>query len=147
MTDEPSKTINDFWQEHSLHFLEMAFRTDRQEVIRNPDGFGEKQGDCGDTVAFYLKLDADRISSVSIQTNGCLNTNACANTVAHLVEGRTIDEAWEITPEQVADFLETLPDGHFHCAELAVGALYLTLSNVKDLARSPWKKMYPHTNG
>jgi nitrogen fixation NifU-like protein len=59
-----------------------------------------------------------------------------------LVEGKTIGEAWEIAPEAVADYLETLPEDHFHCAELAVGALYMALSNYNELQRSPWKKPY-----
>ena len=82
------------------------------------------------------------IQSVAYQTNGCLHTNACANTVANLVEGKTINEAWEITPETVIDFLETLPAEHFHCAELAVGALYRALADYNNIKQQPWKKIY-----
>jgi nitrogen fixation NifU-like protein len=71
-----------------------------------------------------------------------MNTNACANTVAELAEGRTVDDAWEITPDDVIAYLETLPPGNTHCAELAVGALYLALVNYKELIRQPWKKWY-----
>ena len=45
---------------------------------------------------------------VAYLTDGCLNTNACANTVAHLAEGRSIETAWEITPEAVIAHLQTL---------------------------------------
>ncbi len=44
--------------------------------------------------------------------------------------GKTIEAAWEITPEEVIRFLETLPEDHFHCAELAVGAFYLALTDI-----------------
>jgi nitrogen fixation NifU-like protein len=138
MAEEP----NDFWQNHSLHYLEMALRTDHHEEIRNPDGYGKRTGVCNDTIEMALLLDGDRIKTVSFATDGCLNTNACANTVAHLVEGRTVEKAWEITPEKVADFLETLPKDHFHCAELAVGALYLALANCRENQSAPWKKLY-----
>jgi nitrogen fixation NifU-like protein len=131
-----------FWQHHSLHFLEMAFRTDRNEVIKNPDGYGKRTGECGDTVEIFLVVKNERIESATYASNGCLNTNACANTVIQLAEGNTITEAWEITPEAVSDFLQTLPEDHFHCAELAVGALYLALTDARDIMRSPWKKMY-----
>ena len=133
---------NDFWQSHSLTFLEMAFRTDRQECLRKADGHGKKTGDCGDTVEFYLILNGDRIETLSYAINGCVNTNACANAIIELVEGKTIDQAWEIQPENVSDYLESLPENHFHCAELAVGALYLTLAKACENKRSPWKKMY-----
>jgi len=135
-------TIKDFWNDHSDTYLEMAFRVDRREVITNPDGYGKKTGDCGDTVEFYLSVKDDIIQSVSFTVNGCLNTNATANTVVRLAEGKSVDEAWEIKPEDIADYLETLPEGHFHCAELAAGALYLALANYRELKKNPWKKAY-----
>jgi nitrogen fixation NifU-like protein len=137
-----SEDTNDFWQSHSLKYLEMAFKTDRCETIADPDGYGKKTGDCGDTTEIFLKTCGETIRTVSFHTTGCMNTTACANTVALLVEGKTIGEAWEIAPEAVADYLETLPEDHFHCAELAVGALYMALSNYNELQRSPWKKPY-----
>ena len=132
----------DFWQDHSAHYLEMAFRTDRREVIKNPDGYGKKTGDCGDTVEMYLTVSKDRIQSVSFETNGCLSTSACANTVAELAEGKQVEEAWLITPDDVVDYLETLPPQNTHCAELAVGAFYLALRNYQELKRDSWKKLY-----
>ena len=95
-----------------------------------------------DATEIFLKTRGENIETVSFHTTGCMNTTACANTVALLVEGKTIGEAWEIAPEAVADYLETLPEDHFHCAELAVGALYMALSNYNELQRSPWKKPY-----
>jgi nitrogen fixation protein NifU and related proteins len=133
---------HDFLQEHSLNFLEMAFRTDRQGALTHPDGNGKKTGDCGDTVEFFFSVWNEKIKEVSFVVNGCLNTNACANTVAQLVEGKNVESAWDITPEQVSDYLQTLPENHFHCAELAVGAFYLALAHYQQLKREPWKKVY-----
>ena len=131
-----------FWQDHSDHFLEMAFRHDRSERIAAPDAFGKKTGDCGDTVAFFLVVRNASIQHVAYELDGCIHTNACANTVAHFAEGRSIEAAWEISPEAVADFLETLPPDHYHCAELTVGAFYLALANYRELSRDTWKKSY-----
>ena len=132
----------DFWQSHSLKYLEMAFRTDKQEIIKHPDGYGKKAGDCGDTVEIFLKARDNIIEMASYYINGCMNTAACANTIVNMVENKTIDQAWDITPEAVAGYLETLPKDHFHCAELAVGALYLALTNLLELRRTQWKKIY-----
>ena len=132
----------DFFQEHSEIFLEMAFRTDRQEVIQHPDGKGQKTGDCGDTMAFYVMVENDRIARVSYAIQGCIHTNACANAIIELIENKTIDQAWEIGPDEVAQFLKSLPEDHFHCAELAIGALYLALSDLRNKQRAPWKKLY-----
>ena len=132
----------DFWQGHSLRYLEMAFRTDRREVISHPDAYGKRTGECGDTVEIYLTIRSSRIQSVSYETNGCMSTNACANTVAELIEGKHVESAWELTPEDVVKYLQTLPSENTHCAELAVGALYRALRNFQELKRDPWKKLY-----
>lgn len=139
---DTQKETSDFWQDHSLTFLEMAFRSDRRERMEKADGYGKKTGDCGDTVEFFMNLDNDTISVLSYDINGCLNTNACCNAVVSLVAGKRVDAAWEITPEQVAGFLESLPSNHFHCAELVVGTLYLALADARENRRAPWKKMY-----
>ena len=133
---------NDFWQSHSLVFLEMAFRSDRRERLHQPDGYGRNEGDCGDSVEFFLQLEGARIKTMAYDVNGCMNTNACANAVIELVEGRSLDKAWELKPETVAAFLESLPAGHFHCAELVVGALYKALADARDVRQKPWKKLY-----
>lgn len=125
-----------------MKYLEMAFRTDRQEIISHPDGYGKKTGDCGDTVEIFLTAGENIIEKASYNINGCMNTAACANTVVMMAENRTIAQAWEITPEMVAGYLETLPTDHFHCAELVVGTLYLALSNLQELRRAKWKKAY-----
>jgi nitrogen fixation NifU-like protein len=84
----------------------------------------------------------NHLLSVTFDTDGCMNTNACANTVAHLAEGRTLEEAWEVTPADVIDFLESLPAHETHCAELAVGAFYLALAKCQEHVKAPWKKSY-----
>jgi len=132
----------DFWQDHSLHYLEMAYRSDRREKIEHPDGYGKRTGECGDTVEMSLSVMNGLIRSVSFETNGCMSTNACANTVAELAEGTKVEDAWEITPDDVIAYLETLPPENMHCAELAVGAFYLALTNLQELQRHPWKKLY-----
>lgn len=133
----------DFFDKHSTEFLEMAYDYHRFERLTHPDGYGKRTGECGDTIEMFLTVDKqDRINAVAIQVDGCLNTVATANAVAFLSEGRTVEEAWDITPEKVADYLKTLEEDHFHCAELAVGAFCLALVNYKDLKKKPWKKSY-----
>jgi nitrogen fixation NifU-like protein len=132
----------DFWQDNSINYLEMAFRHERRERVHNPDGYGKRTGECGDTVEMFLGVKGGRIQTVFFDTDGCINTNACANTVSHLSEGKIIEDAWDITPEEVIEFLETLSKENYHCAELAVGAFYIALANYQELQRNSWKKPY-----
>ncbi len=135
-------TKENIWQSHSMKFLEMAFRADRQETLHHSDGHGKKTGACGDTIEFFLMINEDRIETISYALNGCINTNACANAIVELIEGKKLNAAWELNPEDVSAFLESLPEDHFHCAELAVGALYLAMADAHEKQRAPWKKMY-----
>lgn len=129
---EKIKEFN-FWNDHSRNFLEMAYRTDRQDIKNGHPNTGKNTGDCGDTVEIYLDVDNKNvIRCITYNVEGCLNTNACANSICSLAEGKHIDEVWSITPDTVINFLETLPPANYHCAELAVGALYKALNTVKS---------------
>jgi nitrogen fixation NifU-like protein len=77
----------------------------------------------------YLTVKDHKLEFVSYQVDGCINTNACSAALSRLTEGKSFDEAWEITPEDIVKYLETLPEDETHCAELAVGAFFLALSD------------------
>ena len=136
------KILKTIKSKYSPHYLEMATRMDKRRIIKDPDGYGKKTGECGDTVEMFLIVRKNRIHSVSFITDGCVNTHACANCVAFLAEGKSMAEVWEITPEKVIDFLETLPEENTHCAELAVGTFYLALVNFQEFKHAPWKRLY-----
>jgi nitrogen fixation protein NifU and related proteins len=141
-SDRMEKDEIPFFQNHSEHYLEMALRTDKRGVVSKPDAYGRRTGQCGDTITFFLTIQNDLIQSISFEADGCLNTLACANTVIHMAEGKKVEEAWEITSEDIIHYLETLPSEENHCAELAIGAFYLALTNYQELKRTPWKKLY-----
>ncbi len=122
----------DFWQDHSEIYLTMAYLYDRQTTLQNPDGFGRKTGDCGDTITLYLRIREDIINEVTFELSGCLNTNACCNALAVLVEGKKANQCWDITPNTLIHYLETLPLDHHHCAELTIGTFYLALADYND---------------
>ena len=144
-------------QSHTIKFLEAALRSDRRQAMRQADGHGRKTGDCGDTVEFFLSLQDDRIAAITYEINGCILMDFGIAKVLHgstqLTRSGTsigtpeymapeqLRGSWK-SPEEVADYLESLPPDHFHCAELAVGAIYLALADAGEKRRSPWKKLY-----
>ncbi len=130
-------------QEHSKNFQTMVARAERYGELERFDGYGKRTGDCGDTIEIYLSVHAGQLRMVTFRVEGCANTVACGNTVSFLMEGRTLTDAWRLTPENVADYLQTLPPDHFHCAELAVGAFYKALIDYNNRQKEQWKKMYP----
>ena len=119
----------DFWNDHSIEYLSMAYMWDRRKSLESPDGFGKKTGDCGDTITMYLEVKDSLVQQLCFELDGCINTNACCNVVAAMVENLPVADGWNITPAQVIEYLGTLPDDHHHCAELAVGTFYLALAD------------------
>jgi nitrogen fixation NifU-like protein len=120
-----------FWNDHSLEFLEMSMKRDFQERIENPDGYGKKNRECGDTIEFFIIVKGNLLKTISYAIAGCINTHACANTIIKLAENKTIEKALKIQNEDIIKYLKTLPEPEHHCAELALGAFHLAL---KDLA-------------
>ena len=136
------KDESDVIKGRSLHGLKMASRMDKRGSVQHPEGYGKREGACGDTVELFLTIRDRRLQSVQFDTDGCIYTHACCNALVCLAEGKTLAEAWKITPDDVANYLKTLPADHVHCAELTVGAFYLALANFNELEKNPWKKWY-----
>jgi nitrogen fixation NifU-like protein len=142
---DAEKNTSDFWQDHSLTFLEMAFRTDCRERLDKPDGYGKKVGDCGDTVEFFINLDGDILGTLAYDINGCLNTNACCNAIVSLAAGKTMDAAWEITPEQVSGFLEIIAARPFSLCRTGGGHLVSCPGQRPGEPAVPVEKIIPLT--
>ena len=98
-------------------------------VVENADGTGISDGLCNDTMEMTLKLDGDRIAECMFFTDGCGATIACGSRLTKIAVGRTVEEALDIQPEELAAALGGLPEEHRHCATLAVIALRNAVRN------------------
>jgi nitrogen fixation NifU-like protein len=91
--------------------------------MSKPDTCGVVQGWCGDTMEIYLRLNGEMIEQASFMTDGCGPTVACGSTLTTMVQGMLLQGADGITPEDLLEALDGLPEESIHCAELAVSAL------------------------
>jgi len=121
----------DFWNDHSLEFLEMAMKRDHQESVQAPDGYGKNVRDCGDAVEFYVMVKGERFTSISYDIKGCLFSHACANTIIKLVQNAGIEQARKIGAKDILDYLKTLPEKEAHCATHALAAFNRALDSIK----------------
>lgn len=137
------QSVLEFWQQHSERFLKMVFQSGKREILLHPDGYGKATRECGDAVEVFLVIRNGRIRGACFQTHGCIYSVACANAVVHLVEGKTVEEAWALSPHMIVEYLETLPKAEYHCAVLAVRALHDALMDNREVEKHPWKKFYP----
>ncbi len=68
-------------------------------------GYGKKTGKCGDTIEFYVTEENGILKTVSYKIDGCAYTESCACTTALLAEGKSVEQAWEITPDNIFNYL------------------------------------------
>ena len=107
-----------------------------QEIIRNrenlgvladPDLIGKFSGCCGDSMQIELRLNGDIIREARFTTDGCSATVAVGGMITRLIINKTLDQAREISSQDIIDGLAGLPKGHLHCADLAIKTLQKTL--------------------
>jgi nitrogen fixation NifU-like protein len=93
--------------------------------MEDADAVGEHGNPiCGDLMYIYIKVKDDKISDISFQTFGCAAAIATSSMVTELAKGKTLDEAMEITRNDVVDALDGLPPIKLHCSNLAADALH-----------------------
>ena len=101
--------------------------------IEDADGVGTVGNPvCGDMMSIYIKVKDDRIDDVKFKTFGCGAAIATTSMTTELAKGKTLDEAMEITRQDVADELGGLPPVKMHCSNLAADALHEAVKNYRE---------------
>ncbi len=108
--------------------------------MENPDGYAKITGECGDTMAIYLKFENDRVSEASYYTDGCASSTISGSFAAELTLGKDPDEVAAINEEIVLKTIGKLPKEDLHCANLAARAVQEALSNYMSAQRNRHKK-------
>ncbi len=122
--------------------VEHSLNPRNTEPVPNPDGYAEIQSGDRESLKIWLGVRDGIVSDSAFWTNGCAATIACGSMSTELVKGKTIFEGLSIAAEDIANALVDLPQGNFHCAELAAGALRLALKDCLVTQQQPWKKLY-----
>ncbi len=93
--------------------------------IECADGEGEVgNAKCGDIMKMFIEVDDnDKITDIKFKTFGCGAAIATSSITTELVIGKTIEEAKELSNEEVAEELGGLPPVKMHCSNLAADAL------------------------
>ena len=97
------------------------------------DGIGtEGNPVCGDVMKIFLKIKDDKIVDAKFQTFGCGAAIAVSSMVTEMVKGKTLDEAFSISKETVANALGGLPAQKMHCSNLGADALRKAIEDYKN---------------
>jgi nitrogen fixation NifU-like protein len=106
-------------------------------TVADPSGRATGVGSCGDSLEVTLTVQGERITEIRHQPNGCAFTIACASAMSELARGRTLDQALEITPQDIEAELGGLPEDHLHCARLSVNTLGEAVADCYRRQHSP----------
>lgn len=117
----------------------MIYTDKAMDHFRNPRNVGEiadadgvgQIGDenCGDMVKVWIKVDKAHLIDVKYRVFGCPAAISVCSMMTELAIGKHINDAYEITNEQVAEALGGLPDQKLHCSNLAASALQEAIMN------------------
>ncbi|KYK33230.1 MAG: Fe-S cluster assembly scaffold protein NifU [Theionarchaea archaeon] len=104
-----------------------------QGHMETPDGVG-KVGNpvCGDVMYIYIKVKDGIIEDIKWETMGCAAAIAVSSMITELAKGKSIEEAEQITRNDVANALEGLPPIKMHCSNLAADGLKKAIEDYRS---------------
>ena len=112
------------WSLYSEKVMEHCKNPRNVGEIENPDGIGHVGNPvCGDIMELYIKVNNDIITDAKFKTFGCGAAIATSSMITEMVQGKSIEEALQISNRTVVEALDGLPPVKMHCSVLAEEAL------------------------
>ena len=98
--------------------------------LENPDGkvvVGDPS--CGDQMMVSVRIIDNRITDIKFKSYGCPGAIATSSMMTELAKGKTIEEALNLTDDDVVIALGGIPDKKRHCSLMGVTGLQEVLED------------------
>ncbi len=100
--------------------------------LKDADGVGDVGNPvCGDVMRISIKVNDGKIEDIAFKTLGCAAAIATSSITTEMAKGRSLEEAMDITKEEVAERLGGLPPQKMHCSNLAAEGLHKAIEDYR----------------
>lgn len=91
---------------------------------------------CGDVMKIWIKVDrkTNKITDLKWKTFGCASAIAATSVLSEMAIGKSLDEAYKITSNDIVKELGGLPRRKIHCSILGDQALRDAIENFRKTA-------------
>jgi nitrogen fixation NifU-like protein len=108
--------------------------------VEAPDSIARLENPaCGDILELSLrlekglektKLEAKRIAEIRFRAKGCVPAMACGSAITELAKGKNVEEARQVSREELVGKVGGLPQASAHASHLAIDTLAALLRNL-----------------
>jgi len=128
MSEQSNWVYSDIVKQHFMHPQNVLddnedFQADGQGTVGNVK--------CGDEMMFAIKVDKEKgiLTDCRWKTYGCASAIASTSILSEAVKGMPLDEAFNISPKDIAQKLGGLPEHKIHCSVLGDKALRAAIND------------------